>query len=183
VVASAAALLAALLIAAGLIYPVLAIPARANEYGGPTTLDGAAYMAEVYPDDYPAIAWLDENVSGAPVVLETPGGAYDYEGRVSAHTGLPTLLGWSGHEGQWRGSYEEQNRRGPDIETLYTSVNPVEVLSLLDEYGIRYIYVGPRERARYPAAGLAKFAGMMEIVYDTGAVTIYRYYPATDDQP
>jgi len=47
-------------------------------------------------------------------------------------------------------------------------------LTLLDKYGISYVYVGPLERERYPAAGLAKFAGLMETVYDTGTVTIYR---------
>jgi YYY domain-containing protein len=172
---------AVLLIGAGLIYPLLAIPARDSEQGGPRTLDGAAYLAEMYADDFAAIAWLNENVSDAPVILETPGGAYDYEGRVSAHTGLPTLLGWAGHEHQWRGNYDEQALREPDIETLYTSVNPTETLSLLDKYGIDYVYVGPLERMRYPAAGLAKFAELMETVYDTGAVTIYRYDPSVDN--
>ena len=167
---------AVLLVVAGLVYPALAIPARAGESGGPPTLDGAAYLAETHPDDYAAIAWLNDNVSGAPVILEAPGDharAYVYEGRVSAHTGLPTLLGWAGHEHQWRGNYDEQARREPDIETLYTSVAPDEVLTLLDKYGISYVYVGPLERARYPAAGLQKFAQLMEPVYDTGTVTIY----------
>jgi YYY domain-containing protein len=173
-------IVAVLLVAAGLIYPVLAIPARAGEYGGSPTLDGAEYLAGMYPDDYYAIAWLNENVSGAPVILEAPGGAYVYESRVSAHTGLPTLLGWAGHEHQWRGNYDEQARREPDIETLYTSVNPEEVLSLMDKYNISYVYVGPVERSRYPAAGLTKFAGFMDIVYDTGAVTIYHYQHSVD---
>jgi len=166
-----------LLIAAGLVYPALAVPARAREYGGPPTLDGAAYLAETQPDDYAAITWLNENIAGAPVILEAPGDhlqAYVYEGRVSAHTGLPTLLGWAGHEHQWRGDYDEQARREPDIETLYASVSADEVLTLLDRYDISYIYVGPVEWARYPAAGLAKFAQLMETVYDTGTVTIYR---------
>jgi YYY domain-containing protein len=166
---------AVLLIAAGLLYPVLAIPKRASEYGGPPTLDGAAYLAQAHPDDYAAVAWLNENVEDAPVILEAPGGAYDYEGRVSAHTGLPTLLGWAGHEGQWRGNFEEQNRREPDIETLYTSVELAEVLTLLDKYGISYVYVGPVERGSYPAAGLAKFARLLDVVYEADPVTIYRY--------
>jgi YYY domain-containing protein len=167
---------AALLVAAGLVYLVLAIPARADEYGGPATLDGAAYLAETEPGDTAAVAWLNENVSGAPVILEAPGDgyrAYVYEGRVSAHTGLPTLLGWAGHEHQWRGSYDEQARREPDIETLYTSVDIGEVSTLLDKYDVSYVYVGPLERARYPAAGLAKFAALMDVVYDAGGVTIY----------
>jgi uncharacterized membrane protein len=169
-------IVALLLIVAGLIYPASAIPARAGEYGGPPTLDGAAYLVEMYPDDYVAIAWLNENVTGAPIILEAPGDhkTYAYEGRVSAHTGLPMLLGWAGHEQQWRGNYDEQARREPDIETLYTSVDLDEVSSLLDKYDIGYVYVGPLERERYPAAGLAKFAGLLDVVYDTGAVTIYR---------
>jgi len=176
---------AALLIGAGLIYPTLAIPARAREYGGRPTLDGAAYLAEMQPDDYGAIAWLNGNVNGAPVILEAPGDsfrAYVYEGRVSAHTGLPTLLGWAGHEHQWRGSYDEQARRELDIETLYTSVNPGEVLALLDKYDTSYVYVGPLERGRYPATGLAKFAGLMDVAYDAGSVTIYRSKSMNNEQ-
>ena len=170
-------ILVTLLVAAGLVYPALAIPARARDYGGPPTLDGAAYLAKTQPDDYAAIAWLNENVAGTPVILEAPGDrfrAYVYEGRVSAHTGLPTLLGWAGHEHQWRGDYDEPARREPDIEALYTSVDPNQALTLLDKYDISYVYVGPVERARYPAAGLAKFGQLMETVYDTGSVTIYR---------
>ncbi|MCK4316455.1 MAG: hypothetical protein KAX24_11865, partial [Anaerolineae bacterium] len=170
-------ILVTLLVAAGLVYPALAIPARARDYGGPPTLDGAAYLAKTQPDDYAAIAWLNENVAGTPVILEAPGDrfrAYVYEGRVSAHTGLPTLLGWAGHEHQWRGDYDEPARREPDIEALYTSVDPNQALTLLDKYDISYVYVGPVERARYPAAGLAKFAQLMEPVYSAGSVTIYR---------
>ncbi|MCX7683070.1 MAG: DUF2298 domain-containing protein, partial [Anaerolineae bacterium] len=168
--------IAAVCIAAGLVYPVLAIPARAKEYGSPPTLDGSAYLAQTNPEDYNAIRWLNEHVQGAPVILEAPGDrykAYVYEGRVSAHTGLPTLLGWGGHEHQWRGDYEEQARREPEIETLYTSTNLEEIKRLLEKYNIRYVYVGPLERARYPAAGLAKFDLLLRRVYESDGVVIY----------
>jgi uncharacterized membrane protein len=177
---------AGLLILAGLVYPVLAIPARAREYGGPPTLDGTAYLAQVQPDDHAAIAWLNEHVGGAPVILEAPGSEYRswvYEGRISAHTGLPTLLGWGGHENQWRGNYDEPACREPDIERLYTSTDLTEVLTLLKKYDIQYVYIGPLERSRYPADGLAKFAALMDVIYDTGTVTIYRYRPLPDAQP
>jgi uncharacterized membrane protein len=127
---------------------------------------------------------LNSNVGGAPIILEAPADrfrAYVYEGRVSALTGLPTLLGWAGHEQQWRGQYDEQSVREPVIDALFTSVDPPEILGLLDEYQIRYVYVGPLEKARYPSAGLAKFAALMDPVYDTGAVTIY-HYPIEDLQ-
>jgi YYY domain-containing protein len=173
---------ASTLVVAGLVYPALAVDARAREYGGPPTLDGTAYLADLHPDDYAAINWLNSNVGGAPVILEAPGDkfrAYVYEGRVSALTGLPTLLGWAGHEQQWRGKYDEQSAREPIIEALYTSVDPLEVLDLLDRYDVRYVYVGPLERARYPSAGLAKFAALLDAVYDTRAVTIY-HHPIED---
>jgi YYY domain-containing protein len=173
---------ASMLVLAGLVYPALAVAARAGEYGGPPTLDGTAYLADLHPDDYAAITWLNSNVGGAPIILEAPGDkfrAYVYEGRISALTGLPTLLGWAGHEQQWRGKYDEQSVRESVIDTLYTSVDLLEVLGLLDEYCIRYVYVGPLEKASYPSAGLAKFGALMDTVYDTGAVTIY-YRPIED---
>jgi uncharacterized membrane protein len=36
------------------------------------------------------------------VVAEAVGGAYSNYARISIYTGLPTVLGWGNHEGQWR---------------------------------------------------------------------------------
>lgn len=167
----------AVLVALGLVYPVLAIPTRAREYGGPPTLDGAAHLRALYGPDMAAIDWLNEHVEGTPVILEAPGDryrAYIYEGRVSAFTGLPTLLGWGGHEHQWRGDYAEPARREPDIQTLYTTPDPDQALTLLRQYGIQYVYVGLLEQSRYPPEGLAKFAQIGEIIYDANGVKIFR---------
>jgi uncharacterized membrane protein len=169
----AVTIVATMLIFAGLIYLALAIPKRAAEQGDLITLDGAEYLAQGRAGDYGAIAWLNEHVDGTPVILETPGGGYAYEGRISAHTGLPTVLGWAGHEHQWRGTYDEQSRRQQDIETMYNSVDIDEVLTLLDKYDIRYVYVGPVERNLYSAEGLAKFVMMMDVAYDSDGVVIY----------
>ncbi|MCS7283845.1 MAG: DUF2298 domain-containing protein [Anaerolineae bacterium] len=161
----------------GLIYPALAIPTRAREYGGPPTLDGAAHLRALYGADMAAIDWLNINVEGTPVILEAPGDryrAYVYEGRVSAFTGLPTLLGWGGHEHQWRGDYKEPARREPDIQTLYTTPDPYQALPLLKRYGIQYVYVGLVERSRYPPEGLEKFSQIGETIYDANGVKIFR---------
>jgi YYY domain-containing protein len=174
---------AGVLMLAGLVYPALAIPRRAGEQGylstrerpgTPATLDGAEYLAGTRAADYAAIEWLNQNVQGSPVILEVPGKSYDYEGRVSAHTGLPAVLGWSLHEAQWRGNYDEQSRREPDIERIYSTMNVDEALALLEEYQVCFVYVGPVERARYPAPALAKFSGVMDIVYDSGEVVVYQ---------
>ncbi|MBN1954154.1 MAG: hypothetical protein JW900_03790 [Anaerolineae bacterium] len=178
--AVAASGIALLLVIAGLVYPALAIPTRAREYGASPTLDGAAYLYQHHADDMAAIEWLNENVAGIPVILEAPadhGGAYRYEGRVSAFTGLPTVLGWAGHQHQWRGDYAEPARREPHIEAIYASSDIPTTLALLEQYDIRYVYVGPVERARYPISGIENFAAFLTPVYSAGDVVIYQYLP------
>jgi len=163
-----------ILLALSLIYPLAATYAKTA--GASPTLDGMAYLAASNPDDYQAIQWLRANVEGAAVILEAPGGSYTLFGRVSAHTGLPTLLGWGIHEYQWRGTYEEPSRREPDIETLYTSLDLEETERLLEEYNIEYVYLGPLEISKYGLSGamIEKWAIIMEPVYQQGGVTIYR---------
>jgi YYY domain-containing protein len=166
-----------LLFAMGMVYPVLGNTARAGNFAHPPNLDGIAYLAVGQAEDHAAAAWLNENVDGAPVILEAPGtggSSYVYEGRISALTGLPTLLGWAGHEGQWRGSYEIQDARQPDIETIYNTRDPQLAQALMEEYDITYVYVGPTERSTYDPPGLAKFGRFMDVVYEQGSVTIYR---------
>ncbi len=172
-----ATVVSCLLIAVGLVYTALAVPARAEEHGKPGTLDGAAWLATSRPGDYAAIQWLNANVPGAPVIVEAPGDqfrAYVYEGRVSALTGLPTVLGWAGHQRQWRGNYDEPARREKDLETLFTTLDQTLAQAILTRYDVAYIYIGPVERERYPADGLAKFAEMFPAVYESADVMIYQ---------
>jgi len=157
------------------VYPVLAGYSKAGEFQGTPTLDGTSYMAGLRPDDYAAIRWLNENVADAPVILEATGGSYTEYARVSSQTGLPTLLGWGGHELQWRGNYDEAGRREPDIEALYSSLDPQLTLTLLDKYGIKYVYVGSLERQKYPPAALAKFDQLLDVAYRNDGVTVYEY--------
>jgi uncharacterized membrane protein len=177
---AAAAWLAAmgLLVAGGLVYPALAIPNKADFFQNPPRLDGIAWIADFRPADYAGIQWLNQNaVADDAVVLEAPGAgyaAYQYTSRVSAMTGLPTLLGWGGHQSQWRGNYDEPARREPDIEALYNTTNLGQAQMLLDKYNITYVYVGPLERERYAPPGLSKFAQLMDVVFQQDDVIIYQ---------
>lgn len=170
----------ALLLTGGLVYTVFAGYSRAQGFKtGNWTLDGAAWIAEQHPDDYAAVEWLRAHAEGTPVVLETPGKSYNYEGRISALTGLPSVLGWALHENQWRGSYEEQDRREPDIEAIYSTIvrtdeDAERVLALLAEYNVTYVIVGPTERSHYPQVGLEKFDWLLTPVFNQGAVTVYQ---------
>jgi YYY domain-containing protein len=166
-----------LLVAAGMIYPVLATLDKANYFRNDPTLNGIRWVAEDRPGDYAAIRWLGQNAPDDAIILEAPAdryAAYQYTGRVSALTGLPTLLGWAGHESQWRGNYDEPARREPDIDLLFNTTDLRQAQQLLEEYGIDYVYVGPLEQERYSPPGLAKFGQLMEVVYQHEGVTIYR---------
>jgi uncharacterized membrane protein len=169
-----------LLVAGGLVYPVLATPNKADFFKSTPTLNAIAWIADYHPGDYAAIEWLRANAPGQAVILEAPGapagqyGAYNYSGRISAMTGLPTLLGWGGHQSQWRGNYDEPARREPDIALLYNSSDIRQTQALLDRYGITYVIVGATERERYSPQGLQKFELFMDVAFQQGDTTIYR---------
>ncbi len=167
----------ALLVVGGLVYPVLAIPNKTNNFTNEPVLDGIQWVAEHRPGDYAAIEWLRANAPDNAVILEAPGAhyaAYQYTSRVSALTGLPTLLGWGGHQSQWRGNYDEPARREPDIETLFKTLDLGQAQDLLDKYNITYVYIGPLEQERYSPPGLNKFARLMDVVFQQDNVTIYQ---------
>ncbi len=166
-----------LLVLCGLIYPTLAMANKTNYFNNEPTLDGIAWIERQRPDDHAGVEWLRQNAPPEAVVLEAPGAgfrAYQYDGRVSALTGVPTLLGWGGHQHQWRGNYDEPGRREPDIERLFNTTDPQEAQRLLDAYNITHVYIGPLERQRYAPFGLEKFAYLMEPVFESGEVTIYQ---------
>ncbi len=119
-----------------------------SQYQG---LDATAYIETDFPEDAAAIRWLKANIEGSPVVLEANGDSYSATGfqRVSAMTGLPTILGWYVHEWLWRNDVEDLNRRSADVETIYTSQDEETVKSLLSQYQVSYIFVGAREREKY----------------------------------
>jgi YYY domain-containing protein len=165
------------LVAGAMVYPILAIADKTNYFNNEQTLNGIGWVANHRPGDYAAIEWLRNNAPPDAVVLEAPGSgrvAYQYVGRVSALTGVPTLLGWGGHQSQWRGNYDEPARREPDIEQLFNTVDPQQTQHLLEQYNITYVYVGPLERERYAPTGLNKFEYIMDIAFQEGDVTIYQ---------
>ena len=107
------------------------------------------YLDTDFSEDVSAIQWLKENIKGAPVVLEANGDSYSGYERVSAATGLPTILGWYVHEWLWRNDTDDLNRKQADVMSIYTSQDETQVRALLTEYGVSYIFVGSKEREKY----------------------------------
>src|SRR5581483_5372822 len=110
--------LTALAVALGAVYPLAATWTKSNGFRDQPSLDGAAFLERGRSADAAAIAWLRQQPE-REVVLEAVGGDYQEFARVSTFSGRPTVIGWIGHELQWRGQLDEYNRRQQDVETLY----------------------------------------------------------------
>lgn len=186
-----------LLLVATMAYPLYSSNARTEEFKVSSDLDGLAFVQRAEPEEYQGITWAREHIPTGSVVAEAPGCSYgEYFGlphdRVSAFAGVSTVLGWGGHESQWRGGdpelLSELGPRTGDVNTLYATTDVGEAQRIMDRYGIEYVYVGVFERngygdgsqckagGKYPTAGLAKFDTMMQRVFesDGGLVVVYK---------
>ncbi|MDD6104984.1 MAG: DUF2298 domain-containing protein [Ruminococcus sp.] len=121
---------------------------KPSQYKG---LNATAFLETDFPEDVNGIRWLKENISDAPVVLEANGDSYSEYERVSAMTGLPTIMGWYVHEWLWRGNLSDLNAKIEEIQEIYTSTDATRVKELLEEYNVSYIFVGSCERNKYGA--------------------------------
>lgn len=181
--------LAALLLASA-VYPLAGTYARTDHFAQRSnSLDGLDYLQNCpfymcgynTSGDYDAIRWINSHIQGDPVIVEAVGSDYTMYGRISAFTGLPTIMGWVGHEYQWRVTWLNNpvnavdfNSRQSDVQTIYTSSNPNVVLDVMARYNAQYLYVGALERQEYPGANLSRFSAYMQIVYSANGVTIYK---------
>ncbi len=184
-----------LVLVIGLAFPVFALPNKTNDFQLPAfrqilnvaheagdpfplrtaasvwTLDGAWLFHQQYPDDAAAADWLSTAPPG--VVAEAVGGQYSDYGRISAYSGQPAVVGWIGHEDQWRGTFEEQRQRGErDIPTLYQTNDWQEARAIIEKYDIRYIVVGTLERNTYRVNELNFQRNLVE-VFRSGNVVVY----------
>ena len=186
----------ALVLLMALAYPVLGLPTRTSNFQIPAynrnletaraagdqsawqtaarvwTLDGGAFFDRIYPDDMAAAAWLRTAPYGIIVEATKPDASYSDYAHISIYSGLPTVLGWPMHEGQWRGSYEPQGTRQDDIRRLYETSSWDEAQAILSKYGIRYVFVGILERTAYHL-NESKFQRHLTPVFQQEQVTIY----------
>ncbi len=195
------------LVALAAVFPLAGIPSRtAYRFDGSPvpTLDGLAFMDRssytIFPqylgmpeetfapvdislaDDGNAIGWLNANVAGSPLVIQSSAEFYRLYGiRIAANTGLPTVVSPL-HEAEQRDP-SDVYARDRDVGLFYRTTDQNEALRLIALYHIGYIYIGPIERIVYGEDGIAKFAAMattagpLSIVYQNTSVTIYRVEP------
>ena len=163
-----------------LFYPLMSLPNKTNGFS-PTngwTLDGTAFLEDRSPDEMEAIQWLRSAPLGVVAEAISPtGGSYQWPpgyARVSALTGYPTVLGWTGHESQWRGGSVEMGTRQPDIMQLYCSMDVNETNQILEKYNIRYVFIGELERATYRPDGDKCPRGILDVKFDNTMVLVFQ---------
>lgn len=194
---------AVLVVAAGLLYPLLATRPRLDlrfpGHPAPTTVNALDWMdygaiqsasgeTIAFVEDRDVIEWFNSEVAGSPVIAEASIGPYRGNGsRISIATGLPAVLGWDRHERQQRYAAGISERLA-DLEELYNSTEPARKLEILNKYNVEYIIAGEVERNTILAgannrpyaseAGLAAFDAMLgdtlEIAFQSRETVVYR---------
>ena len=119
------------------------------------------------------------------MILEAKGASYNAgTARISAATGRATLLGWDGHEAQWRGrAYGEMAAgRAEAINEVYLRPRPTTLRETVRNWGIDYVLVGPAERARFGITPILeeRLDQAMELAFEQGQYRIYRAGGAED---
>jgi uncharacterized membrane protein len=178
-------LLVVALVAATLIYPFGASHSvyPLDQKHVTLALDGMRRNPFLAPQDVAGIVWLQQHAPADAVVVEGNDKA-EYNtvtSRVSTYTGLPTLIGWLGHEYQWRVNWlkdpahaADYNARLTDLTTIYTNPDNQVVVQTLRKYHARYLFVGAVEWQTYGAqADLNRFARFLPIVYQGDGAAIY----------
>ncbi len=165
-------ILIGLVIFSGLLYPSLSLLTKTNDFkpADGYTLDDFDRIVRENPDEAAAIEFLRTVPNG--VIAEAVGDGYSGYARISTHTGLQTVLGWPGHESQWRGTFAPQGSRREDISKLYATARWEEAQIIIQKYNIRYIYIGILERASRSVSE-EKFQVHLKPIFQQGETVIY----------
>ncbi len=179
------------------LYPLSATFAKRTVRTGkdiiPLTLDGTKFMEYVtYEDrgtpvvlrnDYEAIRWIQQNISGSPIIAEAHGNNpyRSVANRVAMYTGLPTIIGWDWHQRQQRPTVPATivRSRISDVRSLYTHQSIDVTMRLINQYDVSYIYYGELEKIYYGESSVDKFDqmvtdGYLEQVYSDNGTSIYK---------
>ncbi len=153
-------------------YPIAATQLRlATQPAAGLTLDGSRFLTS---DEEAAVSWLHhDQASGRAVILEAVAGDYASGARMATYSGSATVIGWPGHELQWRGPLAELGTRQAEVEQVYRGTDPEQTRQILQHYGVDYVVVGDLERETYGPA-VDALDSVLPPAFRAGRVTIFR---------
>lgn len=177
------------LIGGACIYPVITTFYTTHSFSSRAyipTLDGIVFLSMDHPEELEAIRWLNDEVEGAPIIVESAAGSHYYGSffRISSYTGLPTIVGRWGQV-PWNvdmTQVEIDDREGA-AKTIYKSEDVAEVQQVIADFDVTYVYVGHREISSYSGNKSAnefaaflqqKFSSFMDVAFQNEGVIIYK---------
>lgn len=158
-----------------LVYPFLAYRSYYGSLENYQGLDGLAWLKRKSPQSYDIVNYLKQNENVQVNLVEATGESYSEYARVSAFSGMSTILGWSVHEWLWRGGWDIPGRRTAEVREIYTNPNSELAQSYLEKYKIKYIVIGDKEREAY-SLDLKSLLGLGEIVYHSAGSYLVKLY-------
>jgi uncharacterized membrane protein len=160
-------------IGAALLYPLGGILSRSDGLSVPRSLDGLIQARVQQTDDFAVANWLKERAGDDDVIIEATGGDYTNSASIATWSGVPTVLGWGGHQEQWGRDRADVAARAQDVDKVFASPSLADALPILRKYGVTFVVVSSLERSKYPAPGLQKFDTLTS-VFRSGQSVVYR---------
>lgn len=155
-------------------YPVFAINSYYDNLQKYKGLDGTTYMKDDSKFDYELINWININIKGQPVIIEAVGDSYTDYARISANTGIPTVLGWPVHEWLWRGTYEVARPRVEDVKLFYTTDSLQKAKDIIKKYDVSFVVVSILEKQKYPNLNENNIKKLGDVIYKDKNAKLYK---------
>ena len=157
-------------------FPVAAAVTKTVDSGLGPNLDSLSFLEPRDQEERDVIEDI-RDIAGAEdgrveAVAELGGSSTEY-GRIAGSTGVPTIIGWRGHEKQWHGSDEFFADRQGDVETIYTTDDEQELRNLITKYSLTLIVVGPREISTYGNIDMTMFDTLGDRIIERGEFTVF----------
>lgn len=157
-----------------LAYPYLAYRSYYNGLKTYQGLDGLAWFRDKYPDDFLLLEFLKKNEKKQVNIVEAVGESYTEFARISAFSGMSTILGWRVHEWLWRAGWDEPSRRTSEVEKIYNEPTSDEAKEILVKYDIKYIVIGDKEYEAYPKMQVEELLKLGEVAVSSGRSFLVR---------
>lgn len=173
------------MLAVGLLYPVSALGGKAAGTSQPPSLNALRDLQGFEPARAAAVGWIRAYTDPQTVIVEAPGISYRPETSwISGLTGRPTLMGWQGHEAQWRGRAFAAQAAGrvEALEGMYARHGIDTVVALMHDWNVEFLLLGPAEEARF-AVSEQRRRELQSVLVTVWSVEPYRLLARPDAVP
>jgi uncharacterized membrane protein len=143
------------------------------------TLDGLGFIRSGRPDDMALIDWLRAQPPGRHMLMvEAPGDSFTQTSRLSALSGVPTFVGWRGHEWLWRGDVTGPYRRFGQVAAFYNARSQKDACAFVKANGVTHVAIGTIERENFKGLNEGIFKKLGPIVVQSGNAMLIEVNPA-----